>query len=400
MVDWHRYPGTEFKERRRFCARWRREFPARRYGDDFLMLDADGPGQFIGFVYGIRLLDDTDRWSHGGADNIYLDGEGQQPAFLRGIGGEDVFGASYGGALHPPETHLYAAMPYYVHEDVGQARPAHRLVGYRFFDPDPIPFQESIHARFGSMSNDICATTYWYSEKPVRPFFRLPPWDRLAFLPRHFSERDASRELPQGTSDLPLPASGEWWLCGPFGNAGDRSMNQELPAETLLQPDQVMDGMHEDRSPWLNSASREAGRDKARWLKRPAVHGFIDFNHLFRPIDRGAAPTHPGVAVARCILLSPHETTCQLQLAWDDRLILRVNDRPPVDLGHHAAFRKRTVDVPLRAGPNTLVIKLSNTRGTNHGGWAFALLARTSDGTRLLPRADDYAHPRPEVPPH
>ena len=38
------------------------------------MLDADGPGQLLGFVYGARLLDDIDRWSHGGAENIYLDG--------------------------------------------------------------------------------------------------------------------------------------------------------------------------------------------------------------------------------------------------------------------------------------------------------------------------------------
>ena len=34
------------------------------------MLDAEGPGQLIGFVYGVRLIDNTDRWSHGGADNI------------------------------------------------------------------------------------------------------------------------------------------------------------------------------------------------------------------------------------------------------------------------------------------------------------------------------------------
>lgn len=75
-VDWHRYPGQAIQEPRRFCARWRREMPTQRYGDEFLMLDADGPGQLIGFVYGVRLIDDVDRWSHGGADNIYIDGEG------------------------------------------------------------------------------------------------------------------------------------------------------------------------------------------------------------------------------------------------------------------------------------------------------------------------------------
>ena len=37
----------------RFCARWRREMPTVRYGEDFLMLDADGPRQLLGFVYGV-----------------------------------------------------------------------------------------------------------------------------------------------------------------------------------------------------------------------------------------------------------------------------------------------------------------------------------------------------------
>ena len=164
QVDWHRYPGQALTEPRRFCARWRREMPTQRYGEDFLMLDADGPGQLLGFVYGVRLLDDVDRWSHGGAENIYIDGEGAEPVYLRGIGGEDSFGAGYGGALHPPETHHYAAMPYYVHEDVGEARPAQRLVGYRFFEQDRLPFRESLQMRFGCMANDICSTVYWYQE--------------------------------------------------------------------------------------------------------------------------------------------------------------------------------------------------------------------------------------------
>ena len=104
QVDWHRYPGQEMKEKRRFCARWRRENATERYGENFFMLDADGPGQLVGFIYGIRLIDNTDHWSHGGAENIYLDGEGDYPAYIRGIGGEDTFGTSYGGAQHPPET--------------------------------------------------------------------------------------------------------------------------------------------------------------------------------------------------------------------------------------------------------------------------------------------------------
>ena len=34
--------------------------PAQRYGEDPLMVDADGPGALLGFVYGLRLLGDVD----------------------------------------------------------------------------------------------------------------------------------------------------------------------------------------------------------------------------------------------------------------------------------------------------------------------------------------------------
>ena len=251
QVDWERYPDRQMTEGRRFCARWRREMPTRRYGDDFLMLDADGPGQLLGYVYGVRLIDEVDRWSHGGSDNIYIDGDGECPSYLRGIGGEDTFGEGYGGALHPPETHHYAAMPYYVHEDVGEARVAQRVVGYRFFDQDRISFAKSLHIRFGCMRNDICSTVYWYQRKPVRPFFRMPDFAHL--LP--------GTELPAGTCDLPLPGSDEWWLCGPFGNEDNAAMQTTLSAEMEVQPEQIFAGVHEEGSLWLSPGSRELGRD-------------------------------------------------------------------------------------------------------------------------------------------
>ena len=128
-IDWHRYRSGALEETQRFHAAWRREFPSRPFGEEYLMLDAVGRGRLLGFVFGARLYDDVDRWSHGGAETIYIDGEaygdgGTEPAHIRGSGGEDTFGTSYGGAPHRPETHLYQGIPYYVHEDVSQARPA------------------------------------------------------------------------------------------------------------------------------------------------------------------------------------------------------------------------------------------------------------------------------------
>jgi len=354
QLDWHRYPGQEMKEPRRFCARWRRENPTERYGEDYFMLDADGPGQLVGFVYGVRLIDNTDRWSHGGAENVYLDGDGEHPALLRGIGGEDTFGTSYGGAQHPPETHLYAAMPYYVHEDVGEARPAQRLVGYRFFLKDPIEFEKSIHLRFGCMQNDICSTVYWYQAGPVRPIGRMPEFARL--LP--------GTELKRGAMDLPLPEAGAWRVRGPLENDRDQAVAAAL-------------------------AGTPIPADGDGWLRRPSHHGFVDFNHVFRPEVRGVGVHwRDKAATARCILQSPADTSARLRFAWDDRLVVRVNEDKPLDLGSHAAFRAKTIDVPLRRGANVLTVTLSNTTGANHGAWAFALKATLPDGMVLLPHAE------------
>lgn len=387
MVDWHRYPGQALEEPQRFCARWRREVPTARYASEYLMLDADGPGRFLGFVYGVRLLDDVDRWSHGGSDNIYVDGEGPHPAYLRGIGGEDTFGAGYGGALHSPvETHLHAGLPYYVHEDTGEARPAQRLVGYRFFTEDSIAFERSIQVRFGCMRNDICSTAYWYQAGPVRPFFRMPDWSHLLSLPTRLGLLTPRECFPAGTYDLPLPDCGAWWLCGPFANDGDRAMTGALPAEQSFDPSAVFETEHAADSPYLSPLSRELGRDRARWLRGAAHHGFVDLNHYFRCAAPGVGKTCPGAAVARAVIHAPADTRAALRIGWDDRLVLTAGGRR-FEPAFHPCFRAEDFEVALRRGPNEIVLKLSNTPGTNHGGWVFSFSARDESGRVLRPDA-------------
>ena len=358
MVDWHRYPDQELTEKRRFCARWRREFPTQRYDEDFFLLDADGPGQLVGFVYGVRLIDNTDRWSHGGGDNIYIDGDGEHPSYLRGIGGEDTFGTSYGGALHTPGTHLNAEMPYYFHEDIGEARPAQNVVGYRWFLNDAIRFEKSVHVRFGCMSNDICATAYWYQEEPVRPYFRMPDF-------AHLLPGKTSLEIPRGKFDEPLPDSGTWWIS-PAGQAKDvaAALAAQLDPRSLVRFDPV------------------------GWTRRSAIHGFIDFGHVHRPEKRGAGVFHEGFAHARCLLDAPGDMTARFRIAWDDRLVLRVGNQQPIDLGHKNNFGQRELEIPLKKGANPVVVTLANTRNFNHGGWAFALQATLPDGSLLKPRAE------------
>jgi hypothetical protein len=365
QCDWTRFPGQVMKETQRFCARWRREAPCEAYGRDYLMLDADGPGRLVGFVYGVRLYDNEDRWSHGGSDNLYIDGEADIPSYLRGIGGEDVFGVGYGGVLHPPDSHLFTGMPFYIHEDTGEARPAPTLVGYRFFVHDAIQFERSIHMRFGCMRNDICSTVYWYQNGAPRPFVKLPEWSKLltntapSARPRRLKP---PIEVKREEVDLPLPESGAWELAGVFDNANGEAMRGPVAAE-----------------------SAPAG---ATWVPYQASHGFVDFAHVFRPHERGAGVYYSDkAALARTIIEAPGDMTASVRVAYDDQLILRINGDAPHQLGEHAAFRPETLSVKLRKGPNTVIVKLSNTQGSNHGGWVFNLRVTTPDGTVLVPKA-------------
>ena len=387
MVDWHRYPHQILHETRRFCARWRRELPTKRYDREYLLLDAEGSGNFLGFFYGVRLLDDVDRWSHGGADNHYIDGMTDSPSFIRGIGGEDTFGTSYGGALHSPvESQLYHGMPYYVHEDTGEARVAQRLVGYRFFEHDAVPFTQSIQARFGCMENDICSTAYWYQTGEVKPFCKMPAWNQILAMPAKLADIRREDRIAGGSLDASPTASGTWSVCGPF-NLSDEAMATPLTPEISFDAAAVLDGGHSANSPYLLESSIKFGRDKARWHRFDSIHGFVDFNHHFRCTYRGVGSLHPAIAVARAVLTSDVAQTVRITVGFDDHLVLTINGTRH-DLGQHRAFRTRTLDVPLSAGANTVVVKQSNTRGSNHGGWAFSFFARSASGQAILPQAE------------
>lgn len=342
LLDWLDYEGEAFDEPQRFCARWRREAPVRDYADDFIVADIDGPGRLVGFVHSVDMLQSRFlmRWSHAGADNLYIDGDGPRPAYLRGIGGEDSFGTSFGGNEYVPGTSLFSDMPYYIQKDYkGEQQ---RLVGYRFFSEDAVTFEKSLHFRFGSRAHDVATTTYWYSSAPVRPYYKLPP----------VRQRLPGSEVRRGEYDLPLPDTGRWQTAGPF------------PLDKTPDP------------------------SAAAWRDYDAIRGFVEFNHVYRPEPTNKnSPTLVDVAAAaRCTLVAPRATTARLTLGWDDRLTLRVNDGEPLDLGEQPYLKARTVEVPLQSGPNRILVTLTNTTGLTRGAWNFSFRAATSAGEPLTPQ--------------
>ena len=181
----------------------------------------------------------------------------------------------------------------------------------------------------------------------------MPPFDKLV----------PATELPRGTCDLPLPSTGEWLLAGPIENREGEAMRDALPGEDDFS---LLD-----------------------WIPHTAYHGFVDVNHFTRPHTRGAGVHHRGVvALARCTIEAPSDMTASVSVTWDDELVVLVNNESPVYMDHHYAFRSGTIDLPLHAGKNTVILKLSNEAGSNHGGWAFAFRCTTPEGEVLLPRAE------------
>jgi len=355
MIDWQDYPEQEMQEPMRFCARWRRESPGRDYQDDFIMLDADGPGRLIGFAYGVDMLQSRHqmRWSHAGADNIYIDGSGDHPAFLRGIGGEDTFGTSFGGGDYKAQSALFTDMPYFIQKD--EAGDMQKLAAYRFFVHDAIRFDESIHMRFAARAHDITSTVYWYSSKAVRPFYKTPPIEK----------RLPGSEVRRGEYDLALPDAGQWWIAGPLL----LNFKEALPSATGF----------DSAKPYHERA----------WRKFAALRGFVEFNHVFRPEPNNKnSLTLDAVAVARCTLDAPEATKAKLTLAWDDELVIQVNEAEPLNLGRHSYMQSKTIEVPMVKGKNTVALRLSNTVGMTRGAWNFSFRCVTAEGKKLLPRTE------------
>ncbi len=95
-----------------------------------------------------------------------------------------------------------------------------------------------------------------------------------------------------------------------------------------------------------------------------------------------------GWAVAYCKLQAPRDMTADVRLAWDDHLILKMNDEPPMDLGSQPYIRAKNVKVKLRKGENEVQVWLTNRVGVTRGAWNFAFRATTPDGRIVLPTSE------------
>jgi Protein of unknown function (DUF2961) len=145
---------------------------------NYVILDAEGKGHYVGCVVSIRNLRMGDAWNwYGeGDDMIFIDGEPFPPS-LHGTGTEDYFNTSW----CPSESY---SSPYHGITLPGGPNWSGEISLYRFHIEDPITFDSSIrvtieHGHANKRNDDWSSVAYWYQTLPHRPLELLPVEQRL-----------------------------------------------------------------------------------------------------------------------------------------------------------------------------------------------------------------------------
>jgi hypothetical protein len=195
-IDYERYDRAD-PELGYFHAQWRRQNPTdgieqgSESNADFLlsgtnldgsgnyvMLEAEGHGHYVGSVFNVHNLRHTHDWNwYGeGDDMIFIDGEPWPPR-LHGTGTEDYFNTAW------CPTQAYQA-PYHGITQPGGPNWSGQVSYYRFHVEDPVVFEHSIkvtieHGHANKRSDDVSSVAYWYQTLPSVPFALAPVHERL-----------------------------------------------------------------------------------------------------------------------------------------------------------------------------------------------------------------------------
>lgn len=195
----------------RFHALWHREITKGIDGDisnalfefggknitgknNYVMLDAEGKGHYVGCNLNIHNLRVTREWNwYGeGDDMIFIDGEAWPPS-LHGTGMEDYFNTSW-----CPQQEFCS--PYHGLTMGGGPNWSGKISAYRFHIEDPVMFDKSVkvtieHGHNNHRSDDYSSTAYWYQTEPHKdhPLIlpvreRLPLPDILPFNEEHMKK--------------------------------------------------------------------------------------------------------------------------------------------------------------------------------------------------------------------
>ncbi len=138
-----------------FHAQYRQEYPVRK-GQDYVLLETEGKGHFVGAVLGVRMR--SPAWFGEGDEKIYIDGEAKPSIW--GTGTEDYFLAAWG--LERSGT-PYFGVPFFDYRTIGG-----HVSSYRWHLHDPVVFNTGIKVALEHMG--------WMSEDE-NPEYKATSWN-------------------------------------------------------------------------------------------------------------------------------------------------------------------------------------------------------------------------------
>jgi len=171
-VYWNRQNpcnGKDYKIQK-FRERFFKKNPT--HENDFVLLEAEGQGHYVGCHLDIHNLYETEKhnWPGEGDDYIEID---DSEIVLYGTGTEDYFC----GAWCPTQ---YYCSPYFGIPLPGGKNWSGKISYYRYHIEDPIYFHKNIkikieHGHANQRSDDWSSTAYWYQTEPHKPFKSILP---------------------------------------------------------------------------------------------------------------------------------------------------------------------------------------------------------------------------------
>lgn len=192
-----------------FHAQYRQEYPA-VMNEDYLILDAEGRGHYVGTVLSAALR--TPGWFGEGDDRFYIDGAAEPQ--LKGTGTEDYFCDGWGFRLF---THPFYGITL---NGSGRGRDFGDLItAYRWHVNDPVHFSKSLKVTIedkGNMYDDrgrrvagfmersdlMSSVAFWYQTGKAKRFATLPPAEERV-LPRRVIQFEdmvsAAKAAPDST---------------------------------------------------------------------------------------------------------------------------------------------------------------------------------------------------------
>jgi hypothetical protein len=201
-IDWIKLDKLP-KDTPYFYAQYRQEYPC-QHGQDYLILDTQGKGHYVGTVLAVRTR--SPAWFGEGDEKIYLDGEAK--ASIWGTGTEDYFLGAWG--LKKTST-PYFGVPYFDQWGIVGSHTS----AYRWHLNDPLVFHRGIKVtleHFGWLSpdenpqhkatswnereDDYASVAFWYqtgtptfkARAPSAAERALPSLERVIAYARDFAD--------------------------------------------------------------------------------------------------------------------------------------------------------------------------------------------------------------------